>query len=127
MSESTSSASEDDASESAEPDISDSDLTEDTRNMTGTTGANEKIRGWSVFQARELCHRRVAQQLRSPQSATFESESEFAARPNANPPGWMLAGYVDLPQRSGIVRLTWACAVVPVSSDSAQSRAILVR
>ena len=97
------------------------------RNMTGTTGTNEKIRGWSVFQARELCHRRVAQQLRSPQSATFESESEFAARPNANPPGWVLAGYVDLPQRSGIVRLTWACAVVPVSSDSAQSRAILVR
>ena len=127
VSESTSSASEDYASESAEPDISDSDLTEDTRNMTGTTGANEKIRGWSVFQARELCHRRVAQQLRSPQSATFESESEFAARPNANPPGWVLAGYVDLPQRSGIVRLTWACAVVPVSSDSAQSRAILVR
>ncbi|WP_315537399.1 hypothetical protein [Corynebacterium matruchotii] len=127
VSESTSSASEDYASESAEPDISDSDLTEDTRNMTGTTGTNEKIRGWSVFQARELCHRRVAQQLRSPQSATFESESEFAARPNANPPGWVLAGYVDLPQRSGIVRLTWACAVVPVSSDSAQSRAILVR
>ena len=127
VSESTSSASEDYASESAEPDISDSDLTEDTRNMTGTTGANEKIRGWSVFQARELCHRRVAQQLRSPQSATFESESEFAARPNTNPPGWVLAGYVDLPQRSGIVRLTWACAVVPVSSDSAQSRAILVR
>ena len=127
VSESTSSASEDYASESAEPDISDSDLTEDTRNMTGTTGTNEKIRGWSVFQARELCHRRVAQQLRSPQSATFESESEFAARPNANPPGWVLAGYVDLPQHSGIVRLTWACAVVPVSSDSAQSRAILVR
>ena len=127
VSESTSSASEDYASESAEPDISDSDLTEDTRNMTGTTGTNEKIRGWSVFQARELCHRRVAQQLRSPQSATFESESEFAARPNANPPGWVLAGYVDLPQRSGIVRVTWACAVVPVSSDSAQSRAILVR
>ncbi|WP_314858300.1 hypothetical protein [uncultured Corynebacterium sp.] len=127
VSESTSSASEDYASESAEPDISDSDLTEDTRNMTGTTGTNEKIRGWSVFQARELCHRRVAQQLRSPQSATFESESEFAARPNATPPGWVLAGYVDLPQRSGIVRLTWACAVVPVSSDSAQSRAILVR
>ena len=127
VSESTSSASEDYASESAEPDISDSDLTEDTRNMTGTTGTNEKIRGWSVFQARELCHRRVAQQLRSPQSATFESESEFAARPNANPPGWVLAGYVDLPQRSGIVRLTWACAVVPVSSDSAQARAILVR
>ena len=127
VSESTSSANEDYASESAEPDISDSDLTEDTRNMTGTTGTNEKIRGWSVFQARELCHRRVAQQLRSPQSATFESESEFAARPNANPPGWVLAGYVDLPQRSGIVRLTWACAVVPVSSDSAQARAILVR
>ena len=127
VSESTSSASEDYASESAEPDISDSDLTEDTRNMTGTTGTNEKIKGWSVFQARELCHRRVAQQLRSPQSAMFESESEFAARPNANPPGWVLAGYVDLPQRSGIVRLTWACAVVPVSSDSAQSRAILVR
>ena len=127
VSESTSSASEDYASESAEPDISDSDLTEDTRNMTGTTGMNEKIRGWSVFQARELCHRRVAQQLRSPQSTMFESESEFAARPNANPPGWVLAGYVDLPQRSGIVRLTWACAVVPVSSDSAQSRAILVR
>ena len=127
VSESTSSASEDYASESAEPDISDSDLTEDTRNMTGTTGTNEKIRGWSVFQARELCHRRVAQQLRSPQSATFESESEFAARPNANPPGWVLAGYVDLPQRSGIVRVTWACAVVPVSSESAQARAILVR
>ena len=127
VSESTSSTSEDYASESAEPDISDSDLTEDTRNMTGTTGTNEKIRGWSVFQARELCHRRVAQQLRSSQSATFESESEFAARPNANPPGWVLAGYVDLPQRSGIVRLTWACAVVPVSSDSAQARAILVR
>ena len=127
VSESTSSTSEDYASESAEPDISDSDLTEDTRNMTGTTGTNEKIRGWSVFQARELCHRKVAQQLRSPQSATFESESEFAARPNANPPGWVLAGYVDLPQRSGIVRLTWACAVVPVSLDSAQSRAILVK
>lgn len=127
VSESTSSASEDYASESAEPDISDSDLTEDTRNMTGTTGTNEKIRGWSVFQARELCHRRVAQQLRSPQSTTFESESEFAARQNANPPGWVLAGYVNLPQRSGIVRVTWACAVVPVSSDSAQSRAILVR
>lgn len=126
-SESTSSTSEAYASESAEPNISDSDLTEDTRNMTGTTGTNEKIKGWSVFQARELCHRKVAQQLRSPQSAMFESESEFAARQNANPPGWMLAGYVDLPQHSGIVRVTWACAVVPVSSDSAQSRAILVR
>ena len=126
-SESTSYTSEEYASESAEPNISDSDLTEDTRNMTGTTGTNEKIKGWSVFQARELCHRRVAQQLRSPQSAMFESESEFAARQNENPPGWMLAGYVDLPQHSGIVRVTWACAVVPVSSDSAQSRAILVR
>ncbi len=127
VSESTSSASENYASESAEPGISDSDLTEDTRNMTGTTGTNEKIRGWSVFQARELCHRKVAQQLRSPQSATFESESEFAARQTTNPPGWVLAGYVDLPQRAGMVRVTWACAVVPVSSDSAQSRAILVR
>lgn len=127
MSESTSSANEDDASESAEPGISDSDLTEDTRNMTGTTGTNEKIRGWSVFQARELCHRKVAQQLRSPQSATFESESEFAARQTTNPPGWVLAGYVNSPQRAGMVRVTWACAVVPVSSDSAQSRAILVR
>ena len=127
VSESTSSASEDYASESAEPDISDSDLTEDTRNMTGTTGTNEKIKGWNVFQARELCHRKVAQQLRSPQSAMFESESEFAARQNENLPGWMLAGYVDLPQHSGIMRVTWACAVVPVSSDSAQSRAILVR
>ena len=126
-SESTSSTSEAYASESAEPNISDSDLTEDTRNMTGTTGTNEKIKGWSVFQARELCHRKVAQQLRSPQSAMFESESEFAARQSENPPGWMLAGYVDLPQHSGIVRVTWACAVVPVSSDSAQSRAILVR
>lgn len=127
VSESTSSASGNYASESAEPGISDSDLTEDTKNMTGTTGTNEKIRGWSVFQARELCHRKVAQQLRSPQSATFESESEFAARQTTNPPGWVLAGYVDLPQRAGMVRVTWACAVVPVSSDSAQSRAILVR
>ena len=100
VSESTSSASEDYASESAEPDISDSDLTEDTRNMTGTTGTNEKIRGWSVFQARELCHRKVAQQLRSPQSATFESESEFAARPNANHPGGCLPGM-------------WICRNVP--------------
>ena len=127
VSESTSSTSGNYASESAEPGISDSDLTEDTKNMTGTTGTNEKIRGWSVFQARELCHRKVAQQLRSPQSATFESESEFAARQTTNPPGWVLAGYVDLPQRAGMVRVTWACAVVPVSSDSAQSRAILVR
>lgn len=83
-----------------------------------TPSPKDEVAGWTETEARSLCHKQVANRLKSPSTADFEGLTEFAAERTAD--SWKVSGHVDSQNSFGAtIRTQYTCNVRPTSESEA--------
>ena len=87
--------------------------------LTGCFTPEDSILDWTASEAREKCHERVSEKLKSPSTAEFEDDSEYTTEKEMDGTVWRIRGHVDSQNDfGGVVRSEWSCALQPREDDS---------
>ena len=87
--------------------------------LSGCFTPEDSILDWTASEARDKCHERVADKLKSPSTAEFEDDSEYTTEKEMDGTVWRIRGHVDSQNDfGGTVRSEWSCALQPREDDS---------
>ena len=87
--------------------------------LSGCFASEDSILDWTASEARDKCHERVADKLKSPSTAEFEDDSEYTTEKEMDGTVWRIRGHVDSQNDfGGVVRSEWSCALQPREEES---------